>query len=78
MCDDTMLEHFRHIFDYVGIDFAEKAPSSDMLFSGRRTIGCMASVKPVRIYAGSEGVLVATDLREPVPRPVDAVERRLP
>ena len=80
--DDTMREHFRRIFDYVGIDFAEKALFSDVLLSGQGTVRymttCMASVKLVRIYAGSEGVLVAVDPEEPVPRLADVVEERLP
>ena len=52
-----------------------------MLFPGQGTVRymttCMASVKLVRIYAGSEGVLVAVDPEEPVPRLADAVEERL-
>ena len=79
--DDTMLEYFRRIFDYIGIDFAEKALFSDVLLSGQGTVRymttCMASVKLVRIYAGSEGVLVTVDPEEPVPRLADVVERRL-
>ena len=79
--DDTMREHFRRIFDYVGIDFAEKALFGDVLFPGQGTVRymttCMASVKLVRIYAGSEGVLVTVDPEEPVPRLADAVEERL-
>ncbi len=79
--DEAMLEHFRRIFDYVGIDFAEKALFSDMLLPERGTVRymttCMATVKLVRIYAGSEGVLLTVDPEEPVPRLADVVEERL-
>ena len=80
MCptEDAMYEHFERIFDYVGIDFAEKALFTDVLFSGSGRVQymttCLETVKVVRVYAGSEGVFLGVDPDEPVPPLVDVVE----
>ncbi|WP_254837633.1 hypothetical protein [Natronomonas marina] len=79
--DDAMFEHFERIFDYVGIDFAEKALFTDVLFSGSGSVQymttCLDSVKVVRLYAGSTGVFLGVDPAEPVPPLVDVVETHL-
>ena len=76
--DDAMLEHFERVFDYVGIDFAEKALFTDVLFSGAGHVQfmttCLETVKVVRVYAGADAVFLGVDPDEPVPPLVDVVK----
>lgn len=80
--DETaMVDHFERLFDYVGIDFAEKALFTDVLLSGAGTVRYMTtaleSVKVVRVYDDSRGVFLAVAPAEPVPPLVDVVEDTL-
>lgn len=79
--EDDMSEHFDQVFDYVGIDFAEKALFTDVLLSGAGTVRymttCLDSVKAVRVYDGARGVFMAVDPDEPVPPLVEVVQSTL-
>lgn len=76
--ESAMFDHFGRIFDYVGIDFAEKALFTDVLLPGSGSVRymttCLEAVKVVRAYDGARGVFLAVDPAEPVPPLVAAVE----
>lgn len=79
--ESAMFDHFDRIFDYVGIDFAEKALFTDVLLSGAGRVRYMTTsletVKVVRVYDGASGVFLAIDPSEPVPPLVEIVEDQL-
>lgn len=76
--DSAMRGHFERIFDYVGIDFAERALFTDVLLSGAGDVQYMTTslerVKVVRVYGGdANGVFLALDPDEPVPPLLEVV-----
>ena len=78
----AMDDHFDRIFDYVGIDFAERALFTDVLLSGAGDVRYMTtsldSIKVVRAYGyEAAGVFVAVDPEEAVPPLVDVVTEHL-
>ncbi|PSP48725.1 hypothetical protein BRC75_05905 [Halobacteriales archaeon QH_7_69_31] len=78
----AMDDHFERIFDYVGIDFAERALFTDVLLSGAGDVRYMTtsldSIKVVRAYGGEDvGVFVALDPEEAVPPVVEVVTEHL-
>ena len=78
----AMDDHFDRIFDYVGIDFAERALFTDVLLSGAGDVRYMTtsldSIKIVRAYGDeAAGVFVAVDPEEAVPPLVDVVTEHL-
>jgi hypothetical protein len=80
--EGTMLDHFERIFDYVGIDFAERALFTDVLLAGGGDVTymttCLESVKAVRAYDDEvTGVFMSVDPDEPVPPLVDVVVEHL-
>lgn len=80
--ESAMCGHFERIFDYVGIDFAERALFTDVLLSGAGEVTYMTtsldSVKVVRAYGDdATGVFLAVDPEESVPRLVEAVTDHL-
>lgn len=79
--ESAMYEHFDRIFDYVGIDFAEKALFTDVLLSGAGSVRYMTTsldtVKVVRVYEDARGIFLGVPPSEPVPPLVDVVEDKL-
>jgi hypothetical protein len=78
----VMLDDFECVFDYVGIDFAERALFSDGLLPDAGSVTamttCLEAVKIVRAYGdGTAGVFLAVAPDEPVPPLLDAVSDHL-
>jgi hypothetical protein len=79
--EGAMLDHFERIFDYLRIDFAERARYTDVLLAGAADVmdmtTCLESVEAVRAYDDVTGVFMSVDPDEHVPPLVDVVVEHL-
>ncbi len=77
-----MYSHFERIFDYVGIDFAERTLFTDVILPDAGDVTYMTTgldtVKVVRAYGDdATGIFPAVDPEETVPQLVEIVDEQL-